>query len=170
MPRQKRIRNTVSSVCIIDSSSNDSKEENSLSGPTTRKAWSDWCSNKIKSCSLNNSGQDSNEENGKLFCNALNFYLKLVSLTHISMKKILAWVCVYIHKQYLYLKISTAAAIDAVFTIFCSSTNSLTYFSSLRITITDWNQRFRSLVQKYLVNKLIYLFFNHCNSFEDVLC
>lgn len=65
LPRTKRLKNTVSNPCIIDSSSNDSKEENSLSGPTTRKAWSDWCSNKIKiSNSLTNSGQDSNEENG----------------------------------------------------------------------------------------------------------
>ncbi|GFS94464.1 histone-lysine N-methyltransferase, H3 lysine-79 specific [Nephila pilipes] len=64
LTRGKRLKNGISNPCILDSSSNDSKEESSLSGPTTRKAWSDWCSNKItKSNSLNNSGQDSNEEN-----------------------------------------------------------------------------------------------------------
>ncbi|GBL80217.1 hypothetical protein AVEN_29189-1 [Araneus ventricosus] len=64
--RGKRLKNGISNPCILDSSSNDSKEESSLSGPTTRRAWSDWCSNKIiKSTSLNNSGQDSNEENGE---------------------------------------------------------------------------------------------------------
>lgn len=77
LPRTKRLKNTISNPCIIDSSSNDSKEENSLSGPTTRKAWSDWCSNKIKvSNSLTNSGQDSNEENGN-FGKCLNFLMQI---------------------------------------------------------------------------------------------
>ncbi|GFW05208.1 histone-lysine N-methyltransferase, H3 lysine-79 specific [Trichonephila clavipes] len=74
--RGKRLKNGISNPCILDSSSNDSKEESSLSGPTTRKAWSDWCSNKIiKSTSLNNSGQDSNEENVVLIC-TLRFHLE----------------------------------------------------------------------------------------------
>ncbi|GFR33588.1 histone-lysine N-methyltransferase, H3 lysine-79 specific [Trichonephila clavata] len=77
--RAKRLKNGISNPCILDSSSNDSKEESSLSGPTTRKAWSDWCSNKIiKSNSLNNSGQDSNEENepAKRNCNSNDGILK----------------------------------------------------------------------------------------------
>ncbi|GIX80382.1 histone-lysine N-methyltransferase, H3 lysine-79 specific, partial [Caerostris extrusa] len=50
--RGKRLKNGISNPYILDSSSNDSKEDNSLSGPTTRKAWSDWCSNKIIKTSL----------------------------------------------------------------------------------------------------------------------
>lgn len=46
---------------INDSFSNHSKDQNNIFGPTTRKAWSDWCNNKNKTS--NSSGQDSNEEN-----------------------------------------------------------------------------------------------------------
>ncbi|KAG8175660.1 hypothetical protein JTE90_024407 [Oedothorax gibbosus] len=62
--RGRRFKNGLSNPCILDSSSNDSKEEGSTSGPTTRKVWRDWCSNKVvKTHSLNNSCLDSNEEN-----------------------------------------------------------------------------------------------------------
>lgn len=72
------MKNGLSNPCILDSSSNDSKEESSTSGPTTRKAWSDWCSNKIvKTNSLNNSGQDSNEENGKTYIHSHVYNTKI---------------------------------------------------------------------------------------------
>ncbi|XP_023230275.1 uncharacterized protein LOC111630420 [Centruroides sculpturatus] len=51
---------------VIDSSSNDSKEmkeDGTVFGPTTRKAWSDWCNNRSKPSQSNSSGHDSNEEN-----------------------------------------------------------------------------------------------------------
>nr|XP_015904876.1 uncharacterized protein LOC107437400 isoform X2 [Parasteatoda tepidariorum] len=87
--RAKRLKTGISNPCILDSSSNDSKEENSLSGPTTRKAWSDWCSNKIKASSGNNSGQDSNEENEpiKRTCTASNKGIKARKLRRSERKR-----------------------------------------------------------------------------------
>ncbi|XP_054708886.1 uncharacterized protein LOC129218593 [Uloborus diversus] len=87
--RAKRLKNGISNPCILDSSSNDSKEESSLSGPTTRKAWSDWCSNKIKVSSVTNSGQDSNEENEpmKRNCNSVDGMLKSRKLRRSERKR-----------------------------------------------------------------------------------
>ncbi|XP_023228759.1 uncharacterized protein LOC111629121 [Centruroides sculpturatus] len=64
--KEEEMKNKKNKIQITDENTNDSfsnqsKDQNNIFGPTTRKAWSDWCNNKNKTS--NSSGQDSNEEN-----------------------------------------------------------------------------------------------------------